>query len=233
MAKSAEQVDAKSDVIDELDWSELSGSDDEDETPSTDPLAGYVLATPRAIAILCLGDCHEQLERWSAEPLRLAIAAKSSHLAMQAALTDALAGTASLGVYNDKHISDQRKFYEDSRAGEAKMPAKGHVMGFSQLLDKAMKHPLPWSGKRLDVSPDEKALLDKLRHVRHSTEHPHPESHFIEPFFISQTLPVAARLTQKLLEECSHHGDDEERQKVADLVEAIATLCVTIETASK
>ena len=65
-----------------------------DEEGARDPLGHYVEVTPRALAMLNLRDCAEQLERWREEPLRLAQAAKSAHLALQAALTDALAGAA-------------------------------------------------------------------------------------------------------------------------------------------
>lgn len=102
-------------------------------------------------------------------------------------------------------------------------------MSFKQLLDKAIRQPLPWSGQKLDVSIEEQMLLKKLTHVRHSIEHPHPESHFIEPLFISQTLPVAARLTGRLLEEGSHHYEEGEREKVAGLISAIDRLCADLE----
>lgn len=212
-----------------IDWATLLDSPAADEESADDPLANYILATPRTIAILNLCDCKEQLERWRHEPLRLAQAAKSAHLSMQAALTDALAGSASIGAYDDKYIGKWIADYEASRTGHQRRLRRGRVMSFKQLLDKAIRQPLPWSGQKLDVSSEEEILLEKLTHVRHNIEHPHPESHFIEPFFISQTLPVAARLTARLLEECSHHYDEGEQAKVASLVNAIDRICADLE----
>ena len=67
-----------------------------------DPLGQYVEVTPRALAILNLRDCKGQLEGWMEEPLRLAQAAKSAHLALQSSLIDALAGSAGIGAHADK-----------------------------------------------------------------------------------------------------------------------------------
>lgn len=214
---------------DEIDWEALLRGEGDEGASEDDPLANYVLATPKAIAILNLCDCKEQLERWEQEPLRLAQAAKSVHLAMQAALTDALAGSAGIGAYDDKQIGEWLKAYEASRTDPRVKLPKGRVMPFSQLLQKAIRQPLDWTREKLKVTADEQALLKKLTHVRHSIEHPHPESHFIEPRFIGQTLPVAARLTERLLAECAHHYLEGERETVGALVLAIDRLCADIE----
>jgi hypothetical protein len=233
VSKSSRKASPEELPVEGVDWEEIFRSDENPGGQIDDPLAEYVLATPRAIAILNLCDCKEQLERCKDEPLRLAQAAKSSHLAMQAALTDALAGSASIGAYDDKYIGKWLAAHEASRTGERNMPPKGHVMSFSKLLDKAIRQPMPWSGQNLVVSEVEQEHLKKLEHVRHRIEHPHPESHFIEPVFVSQTLPVAARLTQRLLEECSHHDRAGELEEVAAMVLDIDRLCADIEKANK
>ncbi len=232
MSKPAQQPAAKEAPTDEVDWYELLRGEDDEGISLGDPLADYVLATPRVIAILNLCDCKEQLERWQHEPLRLAQAAKSAHLAMQAALTDALAGSTGIGAYRDKDISKWLEYFEASRTGDQRRPQRGHVMAFGELLDKATRQPLPWTGQKLEVTADENEQLKKLTHVRHRMEHPHPESHYIEPRFICQTLPVAARLSERLLEECSHHSQDGEREKVRAMVVAIDKLCTDIEEKS-
>ena len=102
-------------------------------------------------------------------------------------------------------------------------------MRFDDLLAQAIKHPMEWSGRKLEVSPDELKALDRLTFVRHRVEHPRPHFHFIEPLFIAQTLPVAARLTFDLLDVCSHHYEEGERAGIKADVAAITTLCVEIE----
>ncbi len=229
MSASSKQTDSENEPVDEIDWEAFSTDSRDEEALPDDPLAEYILATPKAIAILNLCDCKEQLERWQDDTLRLAQAAKSAHLALQAALIDALSGSASIGAYDDKHIAKWLEFYEASRKGDGRRPSKGRVMSFGQLLDKAIQQPLPWTAQCLAVSLDEQEMLNKLTHVRHSFEHPHPESHFIEPLYIGQTLPVAARLTERLLQECSHHSQHGERERIAAIVSAIAGLCGEIE----
>lgn len=202
----------------------------EPEEPSgDDPLGHYVEVTPRALAMLNLRDCKEQLERWQEEPLRLAQAAKSAHLAMQAALTDALAGSANIGAYDDKLRTAYLAYFEESRDGEATPPKSDRVMAFPNLLARAIDHPMEWSGQKLEVSSEEKEALDRLTFIRHRIEHPRPSFHLIEPRFIALTLPVAARLTLELLDVCWHHYEDGERAAIEMSVTAIAALCSEIE----
>lgn len=215
-------------MANEPDWEEiLAVLGDENEDPG--PLRHYVEVTTRALAMLNLRDCKEQLERWKEEPLRLAQAAKSAHLALQAALTDALAGSAGIGAYSPKLRAAYLAYFEASRDGEATSPEGDYVMRFDDLLAQAMEHPMEWSGRRLEVSPDELKALDRLTFIRHRVEHPRPHHHFIEPLFIAQTLPVAARLTFDLLDVVSHHYEKGEREAIEAIVDAIAALCAEIE----
>lgn len=200
-----------------------------EQTPGEDPLAHYVEVTPRALARLNLQDCKDQLERWQEEPLRLAQAAKSAHLAMQSALTDALAGSAGIGAYDDDLRAAYLAYFEESRNGEATPPKGDFVLPFPKLLARAIEHPMEWSGRKLEVSLDEMKALDRLTYVRHRVEHPRPQFHFIEPLFIALTLPVAARLTLELLDVCWHHYEDGERAAVEASVAAITSICAEIE----
>ena len=133
---------------------EILASETEDAS-SEDPLAHYVEVTPRALAMLNLRDCKEQLERWKEEPLRLAQAAKSVHLAMQAALTDALARSAGIGAYSDELRAEYLAYFEDSRERETTPPKDDFVLPFPKLLARAMEHPMEWSGRKLEVSADQ------------------------------------------------------------------------------
>jgi len=179
--------------------------------------------------MLNLRDCKEQLERWKEEPLRLAQAAKSVHLAMQAALTDALAGSAGIGAYSDELRAEYLAYFEGSRERDTPPPTGDFVLPFPKLLARAMEHPLEWSGRKLEVSADEMKALNRLTYVRHRVEHPRPQFHFIEPLFIALTLPVVARLTLELLDVCSHHYENGERVAVEASVAAIAALCGEID----
>lgn len=203
---------------------DLLGSDPEPAN-ANDPLANYVEVTPRALAILNLTDCLEQLRRSKAEPIRLAQAAKSAHLALQCALIDALAGSAKIGAYNDKLRAAFLAYFEESRNGDAEPPKDDRVMRFEDLLAKAISHPMEWSGKTLQVSEDDKQLLSKLTFIRHRIEHPRPQHHFFKPAFIALTLPVAAKLTVDLLDVCYHHFAEGERAAIKVAHEEIEMLC--------
>ena len=208
---------------------EVLASEPEDGLCDADPLAHYAEVTPRALAILNLSDCQKQLHRWREEPLRLAQAAKAVHLAMQAALTDALAGSTGLGAYSERLRAEYLAYFEESRTGEATPPAGDFVLPFPALLARAMEHPMEWSGRKLEVSQDELEALDRLTFIRHRVEHPRPQSHFIEPLFIALTLPVAARLTMELLDVCAHQYQEGERARVELSVAAISKLCQEID----
>lgn len=199
------------------------------ERSDDDPLAHYVEVTPRALAMLNLRDCDEQLERAKEQPLRLAQAAKSAHLALQAALIEALAGSASIGAYDDKLRAEYLAYFVASRDGDATHPKKDRVMRFSDLLARAMEHPMEWSGCNLKVSDDEMKALDRLSYIRDRVEHPRPQFHFIESLFIAMTLPVAARLTLELLDVCGHHYEEGERSLAVATVASITDRCAAIE----
>lgn len=79
---------------DDTDWMAILTSVESGEEPND-----YIHITPEIVAIFSLKDCEEQLRRASDEKLRLAQAVKSAHLAVQAALTAALAGSMNINEY--------------------------------------------------------------------------------------------------------------------------------------
>jgi hypothetical protein len=217
------------DRSDKLTLCDILGGTAPEKAPEEDVLAQYVEVTPRALAMLNLRDCKEQLDRWKSDRLRLAQAAKSAHLALQAALTDALAGSAGVGAYDDKLRAAYLAYYDEAGAGEAMPPKSDYVMRFDDLLTRAIEHPMEWSGKTLKVSADEREALKRLTIIRHRVEHPRPQFHFIEPRFIAQTLPVAARLALDLLDVCFHRYEGGERDAVVSSVADISATCAQIE----
>ncbi|HEY4547157.1 MAG TPA: hypothetical protein VIG90_12140 [Pedomonas sp.] len=204
---------------------EILAGDALEEVLCEDSFGDYVEVTPRLLAMLNLRDCKEQLERWKSEPLRLAQAAKSAHLAMQSALTDALAGPAGIGAYTDALRTEYLAYFDEA----APPPERDFVLPFPKLLARAMEQPMEWSGQKLEVSHNETKALEELTFVRHRVEHPRPQSHLIEPQFIARTLPVAARLTLELLDIGAHHYEDGERAAVESAVAAISALCAEID----
>ena len=140
-----------------------------------------------------------------------------------------LAGSANVGAYDDRLRAAYLAYFEEPHDGDRTPPKGDRVMSFPKLLARAMEHPMEWSGRKLEISPDEMKALDRLTFVRHQVEHPRPAFHFIEPLFIAMTLPIAARLTFELLDVCWHHYDDGERATVEATVGSIRALCGQIE----
>lgn len=185
----------------------------------------WVELTPERVAIINLQDCAEQLERSAAEPIRMALAAKAAHLAMQAALTAALAGSANIGAHPQKLREKWLSYLKDRGSGAVERPDSDRVMAFSDLLKQALAAPLQWSGKPLVVTDKQHQLLDRLSEVRHGFEHPKQATWSIEPAWIAETIPVAAHLSVELLEVVFHHLEPGEPEQLQRTAERIAALC--------
>lgn len=191
----------------------------------------WVDVSPRELAMLNLRDCKEQLARSTDEPLRLALAAKSMHLALQAALTAALAGTDEAGAFDEKTAPQWRQWLEGS--WDEPEPKKDRMLAFRELLDKAVDGPMFWSGRSLPVTADERMMLERLADLRDQIEHTRPWSHVMVPAYLAETLPVAARCTLEALKEVGHQLQEGEIEVVERNVAAITTLCATIVEAGR
>ena len=93
---------------DDTDWTAILANEVSDEEPHD-----YIYITPIIVAIFSLKDCEEQLRRASAEKLRLAQALKSAHLAVQASLTAALAGSMNIGAHPEKLRVKKLQYYQN------------------------------------------------------------------------------------------------------------------------
>jgi hypothetical protein len=185
----------------------------------------WVDITPERVAMISLIDCHEQIEKSEDFVLRLALAAKSGHLALQAALTAAIAGTASIGAHPEKLRIKYLEHFEESRTKPSERPESDRVMTFSELLTAATSSNLPWLNAPLSVTPEQAELLDRLTSIRNSVEHTKQMLHSIEPDYILETLPVISDLTLFLLTTVSHHFEPDELDQVKNAAAAIVAIC--------
>ncbi|PTQ12090.1 hypothetical protein CLG96_05850 [Sphingomonas oleivorans] len=206
-----------------VNWAEiLAAADDKSEFPS-------IMVTPETIAVMSLVDCADQLEAMNQFPMRLALAAKSAHLALQAALTAALAGTANIGAHDDKLAARHLAYLEDRGEGGVERPTSDRVMSFPDLLAKATAGPLPW-GDAIQLSTDDALLLDRLARIRHDIEHPKQQIHAIEMAYVFEPLPVAANLVATLIGTVFHHIDRDERQALEHARDRIIAYCLARST---
>lgn len=191
------------------------------EGPTEDPWADWPTVTAEAISLLNIHDCAEQLAQAASNPLRLAQAAKSAHLALQAALTAALAGSMGIGAYNKKLELRWLAYLQDG----AEQPGSWRVMDFDGLLAKARAKKLEWTGRPLDVDDLAAAQLLKLTRIRHGIEHPKPGFWVIQPEYIHDVIPVAVRLAMELLRSVHHHFEPFEMEGAEAAVESIERAC--------
>lgn len=197
----------------------LGGSGLADATESSP--GDYAVVTAENIATLHLDDCLEQLARATAEPIRLVQAAKSAHLALQAALTAALAGSMGIGAYNENDRIAWLRFLQ----GGDDQPRDPRMMSFPGLLARATSQPLEWSQQALQIDAAEHELLEKLTFLRHRLEHPRSGFWLVEPAYVARVLPLAARLTTELLKGLHHHFEEGELERVAATAEEIRKRC--------
>jgi hypothetical protein len=202
----------------DTDWLAILSSREEDG-------ADWITVTPERVAVMSLEDCADQLERSTTDIDRLALAAKAAHLALQAALIAALAGSANIGAHPRKLRVEYLQYLEDERSAGGERPASDRVMAFHELLAAATEEPLPWTGAPLAVTDEGKEMLGRLTHVRHAVEHPKQSIHSIEPRYVAEALPIAAELVVQLLGSVSHHleaGELNMLQKVAARIQALS-----------
>lgn len=182
----------------------------------------WATVTPEQICLLQLDDCARQLELAVDDPIRLVQAAKSLHLALQAALTFALAGSAGIGAYPDSLRVKWLEFLESNRNSVVEVTLSRRIMEFRALLDRLNKPgAVEWLSEPICLSDDERENLEKLVFIRDAFEHPKPGSHSFEPDWACPAFPPAARLTLTLIEAMHHRFEPEEIAKAERLVKRI------------
>lgn len=182
----------------------------------------FVSITPEQIALLQLRDCAAHLDAAPDDPIQILQAAKSLHLALVAALTAALAGSAGIGAYDPKLKVRWLHFLNSAREPVTEVELSQRVMTFGCLLDRACeKGGIERIDKPLACSLNDRELIDRLSFIRGEFEHPKPMLNSFEPAWVVATFPPAARLTIEALEAVRHHFEEAEMAKAHLLVSGI------------
>ena len=217
MPDSSDRKDDGDPLKPDVDWIELLVGVDDDGPP-------WIRLSPERVAVIGLDDCSTQLERAVEQIDCLALAAKSIHMALQAALTAALAGTANIGAHPTK-LRIAHLAYLEGRGSGPPRPTSDKVMSFTDLLAAATSQPLPWTGEPLALSDEADELLARLTKVRHAVEHPKQILHSIEPGYVAEALPVAADLVCTLLDSVFHHLGPGESARISAVAGSIRRQC--------
>lgn len=171
--------------------------------------------------MLQIHESEEQLARAGEEPLRWIMAAKAAHLALQAALTAALAGSMGIGAYDGRLEARWLAFLQDG----APQPQTWRVMEFTSLLQKARTQPLEWTGRPLLLTDEEATQLGKLTAIRDGVEHTKPGFWVIEPAVIKPLIALAIQTAIQLLKGIHHHFEVGELENAEARASEIAVLC--------
>lgn len=185
----------------------------------------WATVTPERICLLQLDDCERQLELAVEEPIRLVQAAKSLHLALQAALTFALAGSAGIGAYSDNVRAKWLDFLESDREPVVEVTLSRRILEFRSLLERLEKpRAVEWLNEPICLSEEDRENLEKLAFIRDQFEHPKPGSHSFEPDWACPAFPPAARLTLELIQAVHHHFEPEQIARAKHQVDRIVDL---------
>lgn len=155
-------------------------------------------------------------------------AAKAAHLALQAALTAALAGPDSTGAFNPA-LRAKYQAYLSTEPFDPEGAPRAFVMKFADLLAEAQKPDglTHYGGEALVLAPGDAEALDRLYQVRHSLEHPKPGITAWDVDYLKEAIRPAARITLWLLrhQAVSHKLDEWEHNAVEAAAERIARAC--------
>jgi hypothetical protein len=147
--------------------------------------------------LICAGQalrCAEHIEAAAADRQRLLDAIRCGHLAVMAALTEALSGTEGIGAFPDKKAAEHLAFMRGERPD---MPGE-FTLTFSQLVERAQERGRMRFAERLICTDGEARALAELDRLRGLIDHPKPTYWSIE---VRQVVAVLEYLPG-LLDRC-------------------------------
>ncbi len=149
------------------------------------PSLTYAAQTPR---------CAEHVEAAVTDPQHLLDAVRCAHLALMAAMTETLTGSAGIGAFDDKLAGEHLKFLHGDRPD---MPRE-FMLSFSQLFERVQEPERLEFSDPLIFTVDEKKAAGELDRFRTLVDHPKPT--FWSVGCASLTWPLG--LLPDLLEKC-------------------------------
>lgn len=198
----------------------------------------WLHVSPERLVVHQLRLCNEFLVRALQSSPYLLDAAKATHVALQAALTAALAGSDGTGAFKER---ERIKWlaYLSQLSEEPRLPVPDDwVMAFGKLVETAQKEGRLGQGpdEAITLSKDDDELLKRLYWIRHAVEHPKPGMHSFPLEYIVEAVRPALRLVLHLVrhQALQHHFTDSEHACASSSVEgalhsldALAVWCAT------
>ncbi|MCR5875691.1 hypothetical protein LRS10_16875 [Phenylobacterium sp. J426] len=169
----------------------------------------YVHITPELTCAAQTLRVAEHLEAAASDPQRLVDAVRCAHLAIMAACTVALTGTAGVGAYSDKLAAKHLKFM----GGEIPDMPEDHTLPFAALFQRVQEPDrMDFSGP-LTFTEHERKAARTLDWLRGLIDHPKATSWSVERDTFAVVLAAFPTMLEKCMGAAGHRyldGPDED-----------------------
>lgn len=170
---------------------------------------GYVHITPELTCAAQTLRAAEHLEAAASDPQRLLDAARCAHLAIMAACTVALVGTAGVGAYKDDLAAKHLKFM----GGEIPDMPEDHTLPFPALFKRVQEPGRMDFSEPLTFTEDERKAARTLDWLRGLIDHPKSTSWSVERATFAAVFARVPALLEKCVGAAGHKyldGPDED-----------------------
>ncbi len=199
----------ENDIADFVSWAK--------EAEERGPNPDFVTITCERLVVAQLERCAEHLEGIDPDGYHLLDAIRSLHLAMVAAMTAALNGSAGIGAMPGKARS---KAIQALNKGE--FATGERVMSYAELLEAIQTEGAIEWGPAIVLTSDERADCVTLNARRERIDHPKPSSFIEARDELRRLCRVVSAIVPRIAASVSHHFEEADRARVAGAVERIA-----------
>lgn len=172
----------------------------------------YVNISP---ALTCAAQtlrCAEHVEAAAADPQRLLDAVRCGHLALMAALTEALTGSAGIGAFDDKRAGEHLSFLRGERAD---MPRE-FMLSFSQLFERVQEPDRLEFSDPLAFTDEETKAAAEMDRLRTLIDHPKPTYWSVEGATLTWVLGLLPAVLEKCVGAAAHRYMDGPDAMISD-----------------
>lgn len=183
----------------------------------------YVHITPELTCAAQTRRAAEHLEAAAAEPQRLLDAVRCAHLAIMAACTVALVGTAGVGAYKDELAAKHLKFM----GGEIPDMPEDHTLPFPALFKRVQEPGRMDFSEPLTFTEDERKAARTLDWLRGLIDHPKSTSWSVERATFAAVFAAFPTILEKCVGAAGHKyldGPDKDIASALCRVRAASTL---------
>jgi hypothetical protein len=187
----------------------------------------YARSSPGILCVLYLEQTAHEAEQAIQDPQRWFIAVPLMQLALGAILVPALAGSASIGAYNEEHQQAWDAYFADPDYPDREPPQADHMQPVSALLRRVQnKTEQGMQGRPVSLTPQQKKDLASFTYLRNRMEHVRPSGWSLETAGLPRVLAAAAAVIDQLLQQprCCTDLDPEDVDRAAAAIARVRAL---------